>query len=163
MTQDLNKAAICYVILWNDKPIGFIAILPFPHGHIKNGFRISRIVVLSDFQGLGIGFKIIDYFASLYYKIGRTMYIKTSNVALFGAMEKNKNNWKLTNEVKKEQLNSEWMLKQQTSDKGGMLKLRNAITKSFKYIGNKSKDSENMIIFNADAWKEVAQNQISMF
>jgi hypothetical protein len=91
------------------------------------------------------------------------MYIKTSNPALFGAMKKNEDKWKLTNQVKKEQLNSDWMEKQQKSDKGGMLKLRNAITKSYKYIGKSSIDSTDIMTFNADAYKEVAQNQISLF
>ena len=140
-----------------------MAILPFPRGHIKNGFRISRIVVLPDYQGLGLGFVIIDYFASLYKTDNKTMYIKTSNPALFGAMSKNTDKWKMTNEVKKEQLNSDWMEKQQNSDKGGMLKMRNAITKSYKYIGKPLNHSTDIITFNADAWKEVAQNQISMF
>ena len=147
----------------NGKPVAFMAILPFPHGHIQNGFRISRIVVLPDYQGLGLGFVIIDYFASLYAKDNKTMYIKTSNPALFGAMSKNTDKWIMTNEVKKEQLNSEWMEKQQNSDKGGMLKMRNAITKSYKYIGPNSNESTDIITFNADAYKEIAQNQISMF
>ncbi len=163
LSQDLNKAAKCFVILLNDKPIGFMAILPFPHGNIQNGYRISRVVVLPDFQGLGIGFKIINYFAELYKADNKTMYIKTSNPALFGAMKKNTDKWKLTNQVKKEQLNTEWMIKQQTSDKGGMLKLRNAITKSYKYIGPSGTDNTNVITFNADVWKDVAQNQIQMF
>lgn len=163
LSQDLNKAAKCFVILLNDKPIGFMAILPFPHGNIQNGYRISRVVVLPDFQGLGIGFKIINYFAELYKADNKTMYIKTSNPALFGAMKKNTDKWKLTNQVKKEQLNTEWMLKQQTSDKGGMLKLRNAVTKSYKYIGPAGTDNTNVITFNADVWKHVAQNQIEMF
>lgn len=163
MSQNLNKAAKCFVLLLNEKPVGFIAILPFPHGNIKNGFRISRVVVLPDYQGLSIGFTIIDYFASIYKANNKNMYIKTSNPALFVVMDKNKHKWKFTNEVKKEQLNSEWMLKQQNSDKSGMLKMRNAITKSFKYIGEASMCSTDMITFNADAWKEVAQNQISLF
>jgi ABC-type ATPase involved in cell division/GNAT superfamily N-acetyltransferase len=163
MSQNLNKAAKCFCLTLNDKPVGFIAILPFPHGNIKNGYRISRIVVLPDYQGLSIGFAIIDYFASIYKSDNKNMYIKTSNPALFAVMEKNKNKWKFTNGVKKEQLNSEWMKKQQKSDKGGMLKMRNAITKSFKYIGNKNLDNYDIITFNADAWKEVAQNQISLF
>ena len=50
-----------------------------------------------------------------------------------------------------------------TSDKGGMLKMRNAITKSYKYIGKKSNDNTDVLTFNADAYKNVAQNQISMF
>ena len=163
MSQNLNKAAKCFVLLMNDKPVGFMAILPFPHGHIKNGFRISRIVVLPDYQGLGIGFQIIDYFAAIYKADNKNMYIKTSNPALFGAMSKNTHNWKMTNQVKKEQLNSEWMEKQKSSDKGGMLSMRNAITKSYKYIGKGSEENTNIITFNADAWKEVAQNQISIF
>jgi len=59
LTEDLNKAAKCFVALFNDKPIAFMAILPFPSGVIQNGYRISRVVVLPDFQGLGIGFKIL--------------------------------------------------------------------------------------------------------
>ena len=163
MSENLNKAAKCFVCLMNDKPIAFMAILPFPHGHIQNGFRISRVVVLPDYQGLGIGFQIIDYFAAIYKTDNKNMYIKTSNPSLFGAMKKNKHNWKMTNEVKKEQLNSEWMEKQQKSDKGGMLKMRNAITKSFKYIGKPSNENTDIITFNAGAFKEVAQNQISLF
>ena len=133
MTEDLNKAAKCFVLLWNDKPVGFIAILPFPHGHIQNGFRISRVVVLPDYQGLGIGFKIIDYFAELYKADNKTMYIKTSNPALFSVMNKNPLKWKLTNETKKEDLFKENINKQRsTNDVGGF---RAAITKSYKFIG----------------------------
>lgn len=140
-----------------------MGILPFPHGSIKNGYRISRVVVLPDYQGLGLGFKIINYFGQLYAADNKTLYIKTSNPALFGAMKKNADKWKFTNGVTREQLNSDWMEKQQTSDRGGMLKMRNAITKSYKYIGEKSNDNTNVLTFNADAYKDVAQNQISMF
>jgi len=161
MSQNLNKAAKCFVLLMNEKPVAFMAILPFPHGHIKNGFRISRIVVLPDYQGLGLGFKIIDYFGSLYKTDNKTMYIKTSNPALFGAMSKNKKRWLLTNEIKKEDLNTEKLEKMRAANDMG--KFRNAITKSYKYIGENNLDSTDIIVFNKDAYKEVAQNQISMF
>lgn len=161
MSENLNKASKCFVFVWNDKPIAFIAILPFPHGKFKNGFRITRVVVLPDYQGLGIGFKIIDYVSSLYAKDGKTMYIKTSNPALFAAMNKNQHKWLLCSEIKKEHLNSKQMEKwKSANDTGGM---RNSITKSYKYIGEHSNDSTDLITFNADAWKEVAQNQISLF
>ena len=161
MSENLNKAAKCFVLTLNDKPVAFMAILPFPHGHIKNGFRISRIVVLPDYQGLGLGFVIIDYFASLYAADNKTMYIKTSNPALFGAMSKNTDKWLLCSEFTKQDLNSDKLEKmKKANDTGGF---RNAITKSYKYIGSKSKENTNVITFNADAYKEVAQNQISMF
>ena len=160
MSENLNKAAKCFVLTLNDKPVAFMAILPFPHGSIKNGFRISRVVVLPDYQGLGLGFVIIDYFASLYAKDNKTMYIKTSNPALFGAMSKNVDKWKLTHETKKEDLNTDKILKNKAANEMGY---RNAITKSYKYIGPKSIESTDIITFNADAYKEVAQNQIRMF
>lgn len=160
LTGDLNKAAKCFVIIWNDKPIAFIGILPFPHGHIKNGFRISRIVVLPDFQGLGLGFKICDYFGGLYKSNNSTLYIKTSNPALFFVFNKSKN-WLLCSEFKKEDLNSDKLQRmKEANDTGGF---RNAITKSYKYIGENLQDSTDIINFNADAYKDVAQNQISIF
>lgn len=120
-------------------------------------------MVFEDFQGLGIGFQVINYFGGIYKKDNKTLYIKTSNPALFGAMKKNSHLWKLTNQITKDQLNSEFMERQQTSDKGGMLKLRNAITKSYKYIGEPINDNTDVITFNADAWKDVAQNQLNIF
>lgn len=162
LSESLNKASKCFLITWNEKPVAFFGILPFPHGHIKNGYRVSRVVVLPDYQGLGIGGRLLDYMSSIYKKEGCTMYIKTSNPALWNNMDKS-GNWKMTTEVKKEQLNSEWMEKQQKSDKGGMLKMRNAITRSYKWEGYATTDSTDILTFNADAWKHVAQNQISLF
>lgn len=162
LTEDLNKACICYVTTMNNKPVVFNAVLPFPHGSIKNGYRMSRTVVLPDYQGLGIGSKITDYLASLYKKEKRTMYVKTSNPALWSHRDKS-NDWKLTTEVTKEKLNSEWMEKMQTADKSGMLKYRNAITKSYKWIGKESEDDTKIILFKNQVYKEISQNQTSLF
>lgn len=152
MSEDLNKSAICYVITWNDKPVSFVAILPFPGVGDAKTRRISRIVTLPDFQGLGIGKKIVDYFSSLYYKIDSQMYIRTINPALGISLSKDEN-WMATMSNMKANF---------CNDTSGR-KLLNRPSYSFKYIGKKSTDSENIIIFNAEAWKDVSQNQISMF
>ena len=160
LSADLNKAANTYVILLNEKPVAFIAILPFPHGNIKNGYRISRIVILPDFQGLGLGSKLCDYISSLYFKENRTMYIKTSNPALWKYF-KNSENWLLCSEFNKEDLNSDKLEKmKKANDTGGF---RNAITKSYKWIGFKSIDDTSIIKFKSEIYKDVAQNQISIF
>jgi len=78
-------------------------------------------------------------------------------------MKRNEKKWLLCNEVNKEKINSEWMDKMKKADKSGILSYRNAVTKSYKYIGPISEDSTDLITFNADAWKQVAQNQISLF
>jgi len=44
------------------------------------------------------------------------------------------------------------------------MKLRKeSITKSYKYIGEKSNDDLSIIKFKTEIYKDVAQNQISMF
>ena len=164
LTQDLNKAAKCFVILFNDKPIGFMGILPMPSGTIKDAYRVSRLVVLPDFQGLGVGIKILNFFGSMYKKNNKTLYIKTSNPSLFKGMIRNKEHWTLINEsnnvdkIKK----SNQKIIQQGKDNGIKL-IKESITKSYKYTGQEYKDNINILVFNADAYKEVAQNQISMF
>lgn len=162
LSEDLNKSAYSYLITWNDKPVAFLGILPFPHGQIQNGYRISRIVVLPDFQGLGLGSKLCDYIASLYKKENKTMYIKTSNPALWKFFSSSVN-WQLCAEVNQDKLNSEWIEKQKNSDKGGILSMRNAITKSFKWIGYNSEDDTTIIKFKGEIYKDVAQNQIGLF
>jgi ABC-type lipoprotein export system ATPase subunit/GNAT superfamily N-acetyltransferase len=151
LTEDLNKAARCYVFLWNDKPICFVGILPFPGVGDSKTRRISRIVVLPDFQGLGLGKEILNYISSLYWKENHQMFIRTMNPALGIALDRDVN-WTQT----------AGHLKVSTKDTSGR-KLIERPSYSFKYTGLKSSDSSNVIIFNSDAYKEVAQNQIRMF
>lgn len=153
LSEDLNPAALSYLALWNDKPIAFVAILPFPGVGDSKTRRISRIVILPDYQGLGIGKALIDYFAALYYKIDSQMYIRTINPALGITLSKDINNWQATTSNLKADF---------TNDSSGR-KLLNRLSYSFKYIGEKSNDSENIIIFNANAYKDVSQNQILLF
>lgn len=153
LSEDLNPAAWCYVILWNDKPVSFMAILPFPGVGDAKTRRISRIVTLPDYQGLGIGKALVDYFSALYWKIGSQMYIRTINPALGISLTRDKMNWQPTLSNMKADF---------ANDTSGR-KLLNRPSYSFKYIGEKSNDSENVIIFNADAWKEVSQHQQSLF
>ena len=75
----------------NDKPIAFLAILPFPGVGDAKTRRISRVVVLPDFQGLGLGKQIVNYISALYYKEDHQMYIRTMNPALGIALEKDQN------------------------------------------------------------------------
>ena len=164
LTQELNKAAKCFLMLFNDKPVAFMGILPMPSGTIQNAFRVSRLVVLPDFQGLGIGIKILNIFGSMYKKDNKTLYIKTSNPSLFKGMMRNKLHWKLVNEnndvdrIKK----TNQKIIEEGKDNGMKLR-KESITKSYKYIGEEYKDNIDILVFNAEAYKEVAQNQISMF
>jgi len=158
LSSDLSKSAKCFVTLYNDKPICFNAVLPLPSGTLKNAFRMSRTVVLPDFQGMGLGGYISDYIASLYVRDGKRFYAKTSNPALWNKRENSKK-WRvcdIQDNLEKIRLENE---------KGGQQR-KVSITKSFEFVGDVSHIKEqdlNLIQFNADAWKYVAQNQISLF
>ena len=151
LSHDLNKAATNYVFLWNEKPIAFVGILPFPGVGDEKTRRISRIVVLPDFQGLGLGKEIVNYISALYWKEGHQMFIRTMNPALGIALDRDEN-WAQT----------AGHLKVPPKDTSGR-KLIERPSYSFKYTGFKSLDSSNVIMFNANAYKDVAQNQISLF
>lgn len=153
LTEDLNLAAKSFVVTWNDKPIAFIGVLPFPNGSFKNAFRISRLVILPDFQGLGIGLKLLNYISKLYTTDLKTMYIRTSNPALYLGLQKNKDWFECGN--------SGTDRRGQTMFTNGAKSNRTAY--SFKYIGEKSNDDLYIIKFKSEIYKDVAQNQISMF
>jgi SNF2 family DNA or RNA helicase/GNAT superfamily N-acetyltransferase len=45
----------------DDEPVALSTIIRFPHARVTRGYRSHRIVVLPDFQGLGIGARLIDW------------------------------------------------------------------------------------------------------
>ena len=156
LSEDLNKASKSFVFLMNDKPVAFIAVLPLPNGNLKNAFRITRVVVLPDFQGLGIGVEILNLISSMYFKDNKTMYIKTSNPALFMSMKRNLENWELVKSYDNLEQIKKQNLKQDQQRKV-------SVAKSYKYIGKPYDGNIDIVVFNANAYKDVSQNQISMF
>lgn len=163
LTQDLNAAAKCFCFTWLDKPVGFIAILPMPSETIQNAFRVSRLVILPDYQGLSIGIKILNIFGAIYKSISKSLYIKTSNPSLFNGMNNNKN-WILVNENNNIEQIKKTNIKLINDGKDNGLKLRKeSITKSYKYIGENSKLDISILTFNAEVFKDIAQNQMNLF
>ena len=164
LTEELNKAAKSFVFLMNDKPVAFIANLPMPSGTIKDAYRVSRLVVLPDFQGLGIGIDILNFMGSMYKKDNKKLYIKTSNPSLFKGMKRNKEHWKITTEDNNVEAIKNQNKKLIDEGKNNGMKLRKeSIAKGYKYIGKPFEGNIDVLVFNADAYKEVAQNQISLF
>lgn len=95
MTAELNEAATCFVFTWNEKMVAFESILPLPNGSYKNAYREHRLVVLPDFQGLGLGIKISEWCGGILLNDGKTLYTKTINPAL-GLYRQRSNNWEAT-------------------------------------------------------------------
>ena len=95
LTESVNKSCKFFLFEWDNKPVGICAVINQPRKGCPNGFAISRIVVLPDFQGLGLGVKICEFCASIFKNSGGKVYIKTVNPAL-GEYMNNSNNWRST-------------------------------------------------------------------
>ena len=55
MSTNLNPSAKCFIGYIENNPVCFFAVLHFPHPKVKNFKKGHRLVVLPDYQGLGIG------------------------------------------------------------------------------------------------------------
>jgi GNAT superfamily N-acetyltransferase len=92
LNGSLPSTARCYTAIYQDKPIAFIAVV---HIHMKaRYYRVSRLVVLPDYQGIGLGKRLLNFIAELYVSQTKVpFYILTSNPQIIrGNME----NWKIT-------------------------------------------------------------------
>jgi GNAT superfamily N-acetyltransferase len=63
-SERLGAGVRCYVTKLGDKPVAFIAVA---HVHmLVRYFRVSRLVVLPDYQGIGVGKQLLNFVAELY-------------------------------------------------------------------------------------------------
>lgn len=97
LTEDVNKSCKFLLFEWNNKPIGITALINQPNkGGRASAMGISRVVVLPDFQGMGLGVELCEFSSAILINNGASnVYIKTINPALgihFGKSEK----WKPT-------------------------------------------------------------------
>jgi len=78
----LSPTARCYLASWNDVPVTFVAVIPLlgRRGH----WRITRLVTLPDFQGLGAGMRVAEAIAAAYHTRGLRMNIAGSHPAVIG-------------------------------------------------------------------------------
>ena len=86
MDSAMNTAATCAVARWGRTPVGFVAVLPQP-GIIKEGesricYREHRLVILPEFQGLGIGSRLSDATGERFLRKGRRYCSRTAHITL---------------------------------------------------------------------------------
>lgn len=94
MNSELPTAAKCYGVYDLDNIIAFMAVLHQPHGKNKKIKRVCRLVVLPDYQGIGIGTKFLNFIANKYCSLGYDFSIVTSAKNLIHSLQKN-THWKL--------------------------------------------------------------------
>ena len=96
MSASVNKAFKFILFEWNNKPIAIAVIGMQTSGGIQNAYRDSRIVVLPDYQGLGIGTSISNFIGGICKSINYRYFTKTIHPALGNYRNLNKEFWKPT-------------------------------------------------------------------
>lgn len=87
LTGTLHNAARCFAAVVDGSPVAFLAVLHQPHFQ-RNVKRVSRLVVLPDWQGVGIGGALLDAVAEIYDREGYVFDISTSAKNLIGRLSK---------------------------------------------------------------------------
>lgn len=130
LNGNVNKAARCYIGVWDDNIVSFFASITLPSGTLKNAWRGHRNVVLPDYQGMGIGVRFSCAVAQHHIDQGYRYFSRTAHPRL-GAFWESSPLWKPTSKNKK--------LRYDVSDKNtykNHVYDNKRLCFSYEYIGN---------------------------
>jgi GNAT superfamily N-acetyltransferase len=111
LSGSLPISARCYTAIYQDRPVAFIAVV---QTRMKaRYYRVTRLVVLPDYQGIGVGKRLLNFVAELYSSQTKIpFYILTSNpqiirgnmqnwvITRFGHARKGKDNTRINSEIR---------------------------------------------------------------
>jgi len=132
LNTTLATATKSYIAIINNEKIGFISIIKFVHPKVKNMYRVHRLVILPDYQGIGIGNKLLNFIAEKYYNEKFRFSIVTSTPALIFSLNKN-NKWKCKRIGRSGKGSKKGTIHNKNKDHAGSYK---RITASFEYDPN---------------------------
>lgn len=127
MTHGINHSAKCFELFDGEAPVAFIGVLNQPNKELRNLRRVSRLVVLPDYQGVGIGGAFLDAIGELYSSNGLALDINTSARNIISKLRRGEK-WRplsygYTRIVPKQVANFGWAAR------------NTAKTASFRYVG----------------------------
>ena len=80
LSGSLHPSAQCYLAFWDETPVAFCATLPIFGATGRR--RVTRLVVLPDYQGLGIGTAFIEALGDLYRERSLRFSITSSHPSI---------------------------------------------------------------------------------
>lgn len=100
LTAKINPSCKCFLFEWDGIPVAFAGILNTPRLGIPYGMSISRIVILPDYQGLGLSRIICNFCGGMVKSLSTEeneykLYIKTAHEKMGEALGRDKS-WKGT-------------------------------------------------------------------
>jgi ABC-type lipoprotein export system ATPase subunit len=146
MNNELHHAASCYTMFIEDKPVCFAAVIHLPHNKVRNIKRISRVVTLPDWQGLGLVHILSCTLGAAYKTIGYKLRAYPKHPPLIMAMCKIKE-WKM---ISKPKIIGKGKSKMIKKDKRGGLSFQKKRSGGavFEYIGKKMKYENAIKLLN---------------
>ncbi len=127
LTHSLSKTAKQYVAFVKDKPVSFISFINMQH-QVGSLRRVHRMVTLPDYQGLGIGKKLLNMTAKKESEKNDRIYITTS-LKGFGRSLMADENWCFIREGRNNNQQLEALVKTQSSKRN---------TYSFRWVGKRT-------------------------
>ncbi len=95
LSADLNKSARCFVGLVDGSPAAFVALRHFVHPRVSNIQQVTRVVVMPEFQGLGLGRHMLAFAGAMATTAGHRCAITTSHPALIASLARSVD-WRMT-------------------------------------------------------------------
>lgn len=95
LDSKVSKSCHFHTAYIGNTPVAFAAIMHRCNRDIKSYWGESRVVVVPEFQGLGIGFAMSEAIAEEYIKRGLRYFSKTAHPA-FGVKRNNSTKWRAT-------------------------------------------------------------------
>jgi len=87
LSHSHNNAANVFVATVNDDIAGFISIIAQP-SRMKRQKRVHRLVILPDYQGIGIGIKLLNEIGKVYKRDKWRYTINTTAPSLIHALKR---------------------------------------------------------------------------
>ena len=131
LSHNFSKRALEFTAFYKDKPVGFIAIQSYPHPVHHHMKLVHRVVVLPDYQGIGIAQNLLNFCCHYVVKYEKADYVSiVTSLRTFALSLKRNKNFILTHQGRIGNSHSNVGIK--GLNKEGSY---NRNTYSFKYIG----------------------------
>lgn len=88
LTADLNPSAKCFALKIAGRSTAFAGVLHFPHPKVRDVRRLSRLVTLPDWQGLGLAMRLSERLGAAYKATGKRFRTYPAHRALIRAFSK---------------------------------------------------------------------------
>lgn len=127
LSSELHTAAQCFVAYIGDQPVAFTSYLHFPHAKIKDIKMGHRLVVLPDYQGLGIASRLEDWLGEYLHGLGYRYRNVVAHPAMIRLYSKSPR-WQNTGKVKRVATSAKSM------NAAANLSSRRLAVQSFEYV-----------------------------